>query len=185
MKRSTVQIVAALLFAILSCTSSYGVTPYQKVDLGYGDWSKSWFADDFGDPMYDKPYIQTELKDIRSEYPWRFLYIQYSNTPEFGEVVMMKVGANGDNIYVEGDTAILKIKDASGNISIFNAPVTKGSIIIVGNDILSFGNQINAGDYSLALTFHSYLDYGGQSETWAFNCTNETKAFWGAVESLY
>lgn len=185
MKQCIMRFATVIMLIIISCTISFGETPYQKIDLGYGKWSKSWFADDFGDPMYDKPYIQTELKNIRDKYSWRFFYICYSIFPEFGDIFQMAIGANGSNIGITGKSATIKIKDSNGNISTLQAPVSNGIICLVGDDVLGFGNLINAGNYTMAVTFHSYLDEGSNPQTWTFRGTDETKDFWKAEESIY
>lgn len=185
MKQNIARILTVFILSIFVCTSSKAVTPYHEVDLGYGKWSKSWFADDFGDPMYDKPYIQTELKTILDKYSWRFFYILYTFMPNIGDIFLMNIGADGNNIYVEGQDAIVKIKDTNGNVSTLTAGVTNGRIAFADADMLAFGNLINSGNYTLAVTFHSYLDFGGKPVTWTFKCTNETRGFWKAAESIY
>lgn len=185
MRKCFIRSFLATLLVITTFICLHAETPYQKIDLGYGKWSKSWYADDFDDPIYDMPYIQTELKTIRSKYSWRFFYIRYSNIPEIGDIFEMNIGADGSNISVWGSEATIKIKNSYGNISTINARVADGSIYIIGNEVLAFGNLINAGNYSMAVTFHSYLDYGGKPETWTFKCIDETKDFWKAVECVY
>ena len=92
-----------LLFLSLTlvCSSIMSAQNYHKEDLGYGTWSKSWFADEFGDPMYDKPYIQTELRKKYSQETFDYFYIRfllYNGQPAY-EIIISHYGVTGHSNY--------------------------------------------------------------------------------------
>ena len=188
MKKSIFERIICMLFlSLLSGTAAISQTPYHKDELGYGKWSKSWYADEFGDPMYDKPYIQTELKRKWDNYTWDFFYIRFvvmpENMPVF-EIILSQNGVNGNtkmNLY--DGKATIKIKSANGAVSSITAPVSGGNIYIVKEDVMKFAKLIDAGNYKLSVSAHCYLDDYGNATTWNFSCTNETIDFFKAVRT--
>lgn len=151
---------------------------YQSKKTGYGKWSISWFADEFGDPMFDKPYLQTELKDKSSnaEYPW-FYYIRYAriNGQGFFET---NICTQFRNLELYGDYATVKIKNAAGRITTIHPPISKdGSIIYVGQDAATFASAINQGNFKISITAKSTFHDWDEPDQWTFPCTNETKDF--------
>ena len=186
MRNSTIRIIAVCLTLITTAISSLAETPYNEIQLGYGDWAQSWFADDFGDPQYDQPYIVTDIESRQGEYSKRYFEITFGEL-NFGPAFIIKIGTRGldRNSISVYDDAIIKIKSANGQISTITAPTNNGAIILVGDNLLKFAELIDQGDFHLALRFHSYLASGNEPVTWTYNCSNETKDFYKAVSSVF
>lgn len=177
-----------LLFLSLTlvCSSIMSAQNYHKEDLGYGTWSKSWFADEFGDPMYDKPYIQTELRKKYSQETFDYFYIRfllYNGQPAY-EIIISHYGVTGHSNYdLYGDDASIKIKSSNGSVTAINGRVSGGNIYLAGNEAIKFARTINAGNYKLSVAAHCYLDEYGKATTWNFSCTNETRDFFKAAKA--
>ena len=172
---------------LLASFNCFAETPYQQQQLNYGDWAVSWFADDFGDPMYDRPYIITELTASQGKYSQRYFEIclgEISVGPAF--IITIGTRGIGDRHKIRMyDQSIIKIKSANGNISTITAPTYNGAIILTDDDLLRFADLINNGNFHLTLTFHSYLDTGGEPVTWTYNCSYETKDVKKAVLDVF
>ena len=166
-----------MLWLLLASFNCFAETPYQEQQLGYGGWALSWFADDFGDPDYNHPYIITELTASQGKYSQRYFEIclgEIGVGPAFIITIGTR-GSGGANKIRMYDQGIIKIKSANGNISTITAPTHNGAIILTEENLLRFADLINNGNFHLALTFHSYLDIGGEPVTWTYNCSHETK----------
>lgn len=186
MKKTLIQLFIVCITLVTNSLNCYAVTPYNEVQLGYGGWAESWFADDFGDPMYDQPYLITDLEQEQGRYSTRYFQICFAQFGQ-GPTFIISIGTRGiapNKIAVDGD-AIIKIKSADGQISTIEAPTYNGDIIITGENLVKFAELIDSGNYRLSLTFHSYLDIGGEPLNWTYNCTNETKDFWLAAASIF
>lgn len=183
--------ITLLLWAVTFVANShcaYAETPYREIPLGYGDWSKSWFADDFGDPNYDNPYIVTELVASQGTNSIRYFQLCFGEL-RHGMTFIITIGTRDfgspHKIRMYGD-AIIKIKDSSGNVYSIEASTYNGAILLFDqDDIIKFADLINKGNYHLALIFHSYLDTGGEPVLWTYNCTDETKDFYDAVYTVF
>lgn len=179
-----------LLFLSLTlvCSSIMSAQNYHKEDLGYGKWLKSWFADDFGDPMYDKPYIESQLRLKYSENTSDYFYIIFSNIVQRGhpifEIAINHYGITGlSNFEILGDNATIKIKSSNGTVSSIIGTVQGGRIYLIDDNALKFARLIDAGNYKLSVAAHCYLDEYGKATTWNFSCTNETRDFFKAAKA--
>lgn len=173
----------AFFILFLGFTCIYAQTPYRKNDLGYGKWSQTWFADEFGDPMYDKPYIQTELKDLSNRYYPTFYYIRYVKY-QGHNVFETYIGDKQGNEHLYEGEATVKIKNSAGQVSTIKVKVSgNGAIMYMGDAASTLARLINSGNFSISIAAHSVWDNAGKPHTWVFHCTNETKDFYKAVQA--
>ena len=172
-----------LWIALFGQVASFAQDHFEK--LGYGKWEKGWYADDFGDPMYDKPYIQTELKKKYSQYAWDFFYIRFSEMPRVGSVFEIIIGNVDSNYELYEGNATIQIKSSGGKVSTIIGKVSGGFIYLFADNAKKFAMLINSGNYKLNVSAHCYLDSNGKATTWSFSCTNETKGFYQAVQKVF
>ncbi|MCH5175668.1 MAG: hypothetical protein J1F40_07265 [Prevotellaceae bacterium] len=181
----SVKVACILCCAALWSVNSYSQTPYKKIDLGYGKWSKSWFADEFGDPMYDKPYIQSSLRYTNDNYSYYFFYIQFTNAIRNIPIFEIRIDNGKSNYSLYRETATIKIKSANGTVSTITAPIGEDgeSIILGGDNAIRFAKLINTGNYSLVVSVHTAWSGNNNVSTFTFRCSNETKDFYKATKS--
>lgn len=181
-------IMSLFLVSLLTTTlNSFAETPYEEMRLEYGKWALSWFADDFGDPQYDQPYLITELTAPQGQHAERYFEICFGEI-SVGPAFIINIGTRGvggtQRITMYGD-CVIKIKSSNGSVYSIPASTYNGAIILTEDKLLDFADLIDKGNYHLALTFHSYLDTGNNPVTWSYNCSNETKDVKKAVLKVF
>lgn len=168
---------------ILCCAALWSVNSNaQNYRTGYGEWYKKYIRDDFGDPIYDRPYIASNLINNSNGCDISF-YKSKNNTCAF----CIHIFHNGGVYRLDRKTATIKIKSANGVVSTITAPIDDEMgqmIILVGDNAIRFAKLINPGNYSLVIYVRTAWSSGSEGVSkFTFRCSNETKDFYKAAKA--
>ena len=171
---------------VLCCAALWSVDSYAQSATGYGKWTKNYFADDFNDPMYDKPYIRTALVIPSSnDYVRKWLGIEFCtclSSLNYTQAFILQVyNGVGDYTYFTSESATISIKSINGTVTTLTAPANGNLIMLSGNNATRFAKLINQGNCKISVSVQ--ILYDEQPTTWVFSCTNETKDFYKAAKS--
>lgn len=173
-------VTLGILSSLICCIQSFCQSP--TIHTGYGSWVKQYFLDDFNDPLYEHPYIQTFL--YNGDHT---LFIRFA--PERGGVMDMNIQEDITHNKTKFISPVtLSVKKADGTIEKFNIPqatINGGDVYLPGSELIRFANAINNGNCKISLHGQTSLGYSNTPSTFVFSSTNQTKNLLQAIKKEF
>ena len=172
-----------LLITFISLFISNVHTSAQKL-TGFGEWRLYYFLDEFGDSMYDKPFLETKINNPNG----KTLTIALTNKVDSSKDVMSFGIDDGYCLTALDRNASISFKLSNGKIYKFNIPDTNliGGQIYIRNqkDIATIANILNRGNCKVSISAHWEGDsYVSPNHIWSFSITNQTKDILNAYDN--
>ena len=151
------------------------------------EWRSGYYLDDFGDIMYDYPYVETHLNGINTSFK---LCIRYTTNPiPAFELILV----NGNHMVTASGafhTTAISVKDINGTVTKFEIPpesVVNGRIYLtLVDDMMQFVKLIDRGNCKIIVRTETYLDTANNPGNYLFNAPYETKGIYETViNSIY
>lgn len=169
-----------ILFLLCFLISTHS---YAQQATGYGGWRLYYFMDEFEDLMYDKPFLETKVKNSKGEV----LTIALTNRIDSGEdVVSLGIGDGYSEMTLDRNASV-SFKTSDGKVYRYSVPdshLAGGQIFLRNQKELSeIGVIFHNGDFKIAISSHWAGDtYVSPNRTWTFKVTNQTKGLGNAYK---
>ncbi|MBD5326237.1 MAG: hypothetical protein HDS04_06115 [Bacteroides sp.] len=124
-----------------------------EADTQYGEWEKSYFNDEFGEPDYANPFISLFVRERSNDID---LGVSYRPSGTFSFILFEYNGRLVHNIY--SSTIVMTIRVNGQDIGPVSIPVEKNEFFISGIDSQIISTIFNQGSFSISLRDKGYLD---------------------------
>lgn len=163
--------ILSALVLILMCYTSASA---QKL-TGFGTWRLYHFMDEFGDLMYNKPFLETKIINDKG----KILTIAFTNKIDSGlDVMSMGISDQYSSTTLDRN-ATVSLKSSDGQVKKFKIPDynLKEGQIYIGNqaDLAIIASILNKGNCKVSISAHWGGDtYVSPNHVWSFHITNQT-----------
>ncbi|MGM9708963.1 MAG: hypothetical protein ACI3ZB_05045 [Prevotella sp.] len=176
MRRLNMHLLVAFTFLCMSFVPTFA----QQL-TGFGEWRLYYFMDEFGDLMYDKPFLETKIKNAKGQ----ILTIAFTNKIDSGDDVMSMMVSDGYCTTTLDRNASVSLKTSDGKVYKFSIPDSHllGGQIFIRNqkDLGTIAAILNKGNCKISISAHWGGDtYVSPNHVWNFPIMNQTKEIKGA-----